>query len=111
MIHCLGGKDRTGLTIALLLAALGVEPEIILDDYELTNDYRGVAHVPEVVELFVVSGIARPAAEGVLGAPRWVMAAALSKLDQTYGGIESYLLGRGGMEPAALEAVKAALIG
>jgi protein-tyrosine phosphatase len=111
VIHCLGGKDRTGLVIALLLAALGVEREIVLDDYELTNDCRGVTHVPEVVELFVASGIARPAAEGLLGAPRWAMATALAELDETYGGIERYLLGRCQMEPAALEAVQAVLIG
>jgi protein-tyrosine phosphatase len=33
VIHCLGGKDRTGLTVALLLTALGVPREIVLDDY------------------------------------------------------------------------------
>lgn len=27
VIHCLGGKDRTGLAIALLLTALGVRRE------------------------------------------------------------------------------------
>jgi protein-tyrosine phosphatase len=39
VIHCLGGKDRTGLTIALLLTALGVPREVVLDDYQLKNDY------------------------------------------------------------------------
>jgi hypothetical protein len=47
VIHCLGGKDRTGLAIALLLTALGVEREVVLDDYQLTNDYCGVAHLPK----------------------------------------------------------------
>ena len=110
VIHCLGGKDRTGLAIALLLTAAGVEREIVLDDYELTDDCRGVIHVPEVVELFVGSGIARPAAEGLLRAPRWAMATALAELDGTYGGIENYLLGRCQMDPAALDAVKAVLV-
>ena len=53
VIHCLAGKDRTGLTVALLLTALGVPRQVVLDDYQLTNDYRGVAHSPEVVALFV----------------------------------------------------------
>jgi protein-tyrosine phosphatase len=109
VIHCLSGKDRTGLTVALLLTALGVEREIVLNDYQLTNDYRGVVHQPEVVELFVEGGIAREAAEGLLGAPRWVMAQALGELDQTYAGIEDYLLGPGGMRPATLAALRAAL--
>lgn len=110
VIHCLGGKDRTGLTIALLLTALGVEREVVLDDYQFTNDCRGVAHVPEVVELFVESGVALEAAEGILSAPRWVMAQALDSLDETHGGIDSYLLGPGGMNFARLSALRVALV-
>jgi protein-tyrosine phosphatase len=110
VIHCLGGKDRTGLTVALLLTALGVEREIVLDDYQLTSDYRGVLHQPEVVELFVDGRIAREAAEGLLGAPRWVLAEVLGDLDETYAGIERYLLGACGMSPATLCALKTALV-
>jgi protein-tyrosine phosphatase len=109
VIHCLGGKDRTGLTTALLLTALGVEREVVLEDYLLTNDYRGAANVPEVVELFVESGMASEAAEGVLSASRWTMEKALMVLDETYGGIESYLLGPGRMSPVRLAALKTAL--
>jgi protein-tyrosine phosphatase len=109
VIHCLGGKDRTGLTTALLLTVLGVEPEVVLEDYLLTNDYRGAAKVPEVVELFVESGMAREAAEGMLSASRWTMEKALMVLDETYGGIESYLLGPGRMSPVRLAALRAAL--
>jgi len=110
VIHCLGGKDRTGLTVALLLTALGVPRQMVLDDYQLTNDYRGVAHSPDVVALFVESGIARPAAEGLLGAPRWVLAQALGELDDTYAGIEGYLFGPGGMRPTTLAALRTALL-
>ena len=110
VIHCLGGKDRTGLAIALLLTALGVEREVVLDDYQLTNEYCGVAALPDVVELFVGSGAGREAAEALLTAPRWAMAKALDDLDGRYGGIESYLLGPGTLSPAALHALTAALV-
>lgn len=110
VIHCMAGKDRTGLTVALLLTALGVPSGVVLDDYQLSSEYRGLAHSSDVVELFVRSGIAREAAEALLGAPRWVMAQALDELDETYGGIESYLLGPGGMRPAALAALRTALV-
>jgi protein-tyrosine phosphatase len=33
LVHCAFGKDRTGLVIALVQAAIGVEPERIADDY------------------------------------------------------------------------------
>jgi hypothetical protein len=38
LIHCSAGKDRTGVSIALLLAAVGVPREQIIDDFMLTND-------------------------------------------------------------------------
>ena len=96
--------------VELLLTELGVPREVVLDDYQLTNDYGGALHRPEVIELFVESGIARPAAEGLVGAPRWVMARALGKLDETYAGIEGYLLGPGRMRPAALAALRTTLL-
>ena len=33
LFHCMAGRDRTGMTAMVLLAAVGVEPEEILDDY------------------------------------------------------------------------------
>lgn len=33
LIHCFGGRDRTGLIAAILLAVAGVEPEAIVADY------------------------------------------------------------------------------
>lgn len=36
--HCTAGKDRCGLTSALVLAALGVSKEDIMEDYLLTNE-------------------------------------------------------------------------
>ncbi len=38
IVHCAAGKDRTGIAIALLLAALDVPHETIVEDYLLTND-------------------------------------------------------------------------
>ncbi|MEM9315329.1 MAG: tyrosine-protein phosphatase [Pseudomonadota bacterium] len=39
VVHCSGGKDRTGVLAALLLSALGVAWEDIVDDYLLTQQY------------------------------------------------------------------------
>ncbi len=110
VFHCTGGKDRTGLTAALLLSCLGVARQKVLDDYELTSRYRVAEHVPAVVELFVAKGIARPAAEGMLHAPRWAMAEALELLDTEYGGIRSYLVMQGGMTESSLAALAERLV-
>ena len=40
LFHCTQGKDRTGAAAILILLALGVDEETILDDYVLTNKYR-----------------------------------------------------------------------
>jgi protein-tyrosine phosphatase len=37
VLHCGGGRDRTGLISLLLLALVRVEPEDIVSDYELSN--------------------------------------------------------------------------
>ncbi len=41
LIHCTGGKDRTGFACALILAILGFPKETIQQDYLLSNEYRG----------------------------------------------------------------------
>ena len=37
LFHCTMGKDRTGFVVALILSALGVEKDDIINDYLLTN--------------------------------------------------------------------------
>lgn len=39
LIHCTAGKDRTGVGAALILLALGVSREDVLQDYVLTGQY------------------------------------------------------------------------
>ena len=38
LIHCSAGKDRSGIAIALILEALGVDRETIMQEYLLTNE-------------------------------------------------------------------------
>lgn len=39
LFHCSAGKDRTGIAAALLLGALGVDREVIMEDYMLSAEY------------------------------------------------------------------------
>jgi protein-tyrosine phosphatase len=98
------------MAAALLLSWLGVDREAVLEDYELSNRFGCGDHVPSVVDLFVGSGISRPAAEAMLGTPRWAMAEALELLDTGYGGIQPYLRGPGGMTDGSLESLRARLV-
>ncbi|WOJ97995.1 tyrosine-protein phosphatase [Congregibacter brevis] len=40
VVNCSAGQDRTGVTSALLLTALGVDRELIIEDYLLSTDFR-----------------------------------------------------------------------
>ena len=40
LVHCGAGKDRTGVTVAMLLDAVGVERSAVVADYAATNDAR-----------------------------------------------------------------------
>jgi protein-tyrosine phosphatase len=42
LVHCAGGRDRTGLVSMLLLLLAGVAPEEIIADYELSNQWVAV---------------------------------------------------------------------
>lgn len=46
VFHCTAGKDRTGFAAALILRALGVREDVVMEDYLLTN---GLYHPPQAV--------------------------------------------------------------
>jgi protein-tyrosine phosphatase len=110
VFHCAGGKDRTGLSAALLLSWLEVDRTDVLDDYELTAHVVPAEYLATVADSFCASGMEMEAALGLLSAPRWAMAEALDELDGTYGGVESYLLGPAGMDAKQLEALREQLV-
>jgi protein-tyrosine phosphatase len=100
VIHCTAGKDRTGFACALILHALGVPDDLIVEDYLLTNrfyrrDPSASSDLPEDVRQVLAS------VEGSF------LAAAFEAINADYGDLESYLsdgLGLGARERASLEA-------
>lgn len=109
VFHCHAGKDRTGLVAALLLEALGVERETILDDYELTGRYRRRTEQEPTFQRLIEYGMSPEAAAGVLTTPRWAMEKALEELDVAYGGVDEYLLTTAGMKAPALDRLRSRL--
>jgi len=88
LFHCSAGKDRAGLTAALLLSALGVAREDVLADYELTQ-----AALPFLNA--AVKAYGGPLPEGAMRADGEFMATALESLDARCGGPMAYLLESG----------------
>ncbi|MEV6738148.1 tyrosine-protein phosphatase [Streptomyces sp. NPDC051104] len=92
LMHCAAGKDRAGLSIAVTLLALGVEREAIVADYLESNaKHRRYkvrrngsspdAYSPEVMELL----------SPLFDARAEYLAAALETVEETWGGVETYL--------------------
>jgi protein-tyrosine phosphatase len=90
VVHCHGGKDRTGIIIALLLSLAGVPRETIVDDYALSEAQLEPAHAAWLEEQARVHG-------RTIERPRWMlsrpekMEGLLAYLDREYGGVEGYL--------------------
>ena len=110
VFHCTGGKDRTGLSAALLLELLGVPRDQVLDDYALTARFRRREHQTESYQNMLESGMPPEAAAAALGAPRWVMADALQHLDEAYGGARAYLRSEGRVGPGTLDVLVGSLV-
>ncbi|HEY2331336.1 MAG TPA: tyrosine-protein phosphatase, partial [Acidimicrobiales bacterium] len=91
VFHCAAGKDRTGVLAALLLLALGVPEDVVVDDYQLTE--LAVARQAE----WLVRHEPESAAEmdrmpGWIRASRpYVMRAFLDGLRADHGSPEGYL--------------------
>jgi protein-tyrosine phosphatase len=110
VFHCHAGKDRTGLVAAVLLEALGVDRQAVLDDYELTARYRRRTHQEPTFQRLIEYGMSPEAAAGVLTTPRWAMGRALDELDANYGEVGSYLTGPGSMRDEDLLSLRRLLI-
>lgn len=110
LVHCTVGKDRTGVTVALALAAVGADRGAIVADYALT-----ASQLPEKrnrrIAAFLQSQ--HPDAEHALAlatlSPAEVMSALLAEVDQRWGSAAAYLAANG-MSDAELRALRDALV-
>ncbi|MCH2169939.1 tyrosine-protein phosphatase [Myxococcota bacterium] len=108
VIHCTAGKDRTGVTIALVLDLLGVPPETIVADYEMSNAAMPdlIAHLrgepAQAVDLSE-SDLAR------FGAPRQAMVGFLEQVHREHGSARK-LLATIGVEPEVMKTLEDVLL-
>jgi protein-tyrosine phosphatase len=94
LFHCTAGKDRTGLSAALLLRLLGVPDATIMHDYLLTNPYRSAIRLAEMKPKVEVHGVNIDDVRGLFVANRIALEAALDEVDR-HGGTEQFLVDRG----------------
>ena len=110
VFHCTVGKDRTGLAAALLLAALDVDEEEILADYELTALAPRPAWLARLVDEQVARHADPAVAAGVFGTQPGALATVLGELRERWGGVRAYLEEQGGLAPGTIDLLQDRLV-
>jgi protein-tyrosine phosphatase len=92
LFHCAAGKDRTGFAAAILLRALGVPQEVVLQDYQLTNQYLEKGYAMALTLMRLVKGKTFSVSIGkFMQAHPEYLGAAFASIDQQYGSFDGYL--------------------
>jgi protein-tyrosine phosphatase len=106
VVHCVGGKDRTGLVCALLLRLAGVAPEAVAADYAESEANLG-AWLTDWVEA-ADDEEERAARAAIAATPADAMLGVLDELDRRHGGVQGYLAAAG-VDDERLERLRARL--
>lgn len=107
VVHCAGGKDRTGLIVGMALAVAGVSVDAIGADYALTEERlaeESAAYLEGLDDPKI-----REIARRLQPTPAENMVQVFEHLNRRYGGVEDYLTA-GGMTSAQLDALRGRLL-
>ena len=91
LIHCAAGKDRTGVAIGVLLAAVGTRPDFIAEDYALSERCLRPDNVRTAREWVLRRGYDWSVWEQVSYTPPERMLYTLAYLGERWHGIEGSL--------------------
>jgi protein-tyrosine phosphatase len=89
VVHCMGGKDRTGLVTALLLRLAGVGPAEIGADYALSEERLRPRHEAWFAEAVDDADLQRM--RRIASTPAEAMVGVLERLEERYGSVEEFL--------------------
>ncbi|MCU1493058.1 MAG: protein tyrosine/serine phosphatase [Acidimicrobiaceae bacterium] len=109
IVHCTAGKDRTGIVVALVLAALGVPDEVIAADFAATSLFLGDDFREGVVAQTVAAGFDEKRVTAMLSCEPELILGVLEDIRASHGDVERYLLEHG-LDASELEALRALLL-
>lgn len=97
VVHCTAGKDRTGVVIALALMAVGVDRELVIEDYARTEGNLAGEWLEEMVEMIGRYGVPDSPELRVLmgGSPREAIEGVLDTVERAHGSTRQFLLASG----------------
>lgn len=114
LVHCSAGKDRTGFACALILHALGVPEQTVLEDYLLTNeviDFDGYIVARWVARSGTGTMPDRDSIMALAGVRPEYLRAAYHAIEAEFEGVERYLKEAIGLDGRARERLRTRLIG
>jgi len=106
VIHCMGGKDRTGLVAGLLLRVAGVALDEIGRDYALSGPNLATTLGPWLDS--ASDDVERRRREKLSKTPAIAMTRVLAEIEKRYGNVEGYLAAAG-LRPDQIERLRARL--
>ena len=107
LIHCLAGKDRTGIAVALLLGLVGVAEDDIAADYALSE--AALAGERAAALAVAADDDARARIERGYDARAETMLATLAHVQSRHGGAKAYLT-RAGLSDADIDRIRVRLL-
>jgi protein-tyrosine phosphatase len=119
LVHCTAGKDRTGVAMAVLLTALGVPRQTVIEDYALTEKLvpppAAAAQHPAPVggaaaPLSPLAQLPVESREALWRSDPEYISAALDSIDREYGSVEGYVERELGVSKAEVRALRARLL-
>jgi protein tyrosine/serine phosphatase len=111
LLHCLAGKDRTGLGVALVHHLLGVHHDDLMTDYLLTNTAGDVeARIAAQSRNLSNTNLDEAAMRVVLGVEPEYLDAAFAAIRERHGSVEAYARDVLHTSPDQVAAMEARLI-
>lgn len=108
LVHCSAGKDRTGVSLAVMLSAVGVSHEEIVRDYARTREDLDAMFL-QLRRLPAYEARLNALPEESLTAEPRSMELFLARLEETYGGARKYLT-ENGVDDDTLQRLRHALL-
>lgn len=90
--HCTAGKDRAGMTTALVLSSLGVDRQTIINDFMLSNTYLSAYNLQTVS--YINSQYGAGVGEQLmplLGVEEEYITTFFQNIETTYGSVDNFL--------------------
>jgi protein-tyrosine phosphatase len=109
LVHCTAGKDRTGIVVALVLAAVGVPDEFVAADYALSGTYLDPQHTLTIGRVQDSTGLGERLTAALLASPPELIIRAIGRARRQAGSLADYLASCG-VTCAELLALRSALV-